>query len=155
MFHKQTNFFKFLNKNLFLLKGLYNKSGSSCRDESVLLSLYNGGKWIHDTAASTTFHNDKTNLVLAGLTQTKHLLKLLQVEDKIDSGLIPRFLWLLLKPCSTDIDDLKPIDEEFKEEIIALLVRAYHEHHVSDSAKTTYVLRRNSPAYHSFKVQYR
>ena len=135
--------------------GLYNKSGSSCRDESVLLSLYNGAKWDHDTASATTFHSERTNLVLAGLTQTKHLIKLLQVEDKIDSGLIPRFLRLLLKPCSTDIDDLKPIDYDFKDEIIAMLIRAYHEHHVSESGKITYVFKRDSPAYQSFKVQYR
>ena len=141
--------------DLLFFAGLYNKSGSGCRDESILFSLYNDGKWVHETASSTSFENEKTNLVLAGLTQIKHLLKLLPSEEKIDSGLLPRFFWLLLKPTCTDIDDLKPVDEIFKDDLVGLLVRAYHEHHSPESGKVVYILKRNSPAYQTFKVEYR
>ena len=72
------------------------KTGSTNRDASLLLSYYNGGKWVHETASSVCFNNERTNLGLAAITQTKHVIKLQQREDKIDSGLIPCFMWCLL-----------------------------------------------------------
>lgn len=121
----------------------------------MLLSLYNGGKWQHSTASGTSFNNEKTNLIISGLTQTKHFLKLLQCEDRIDSGLLPRFIWILLKPCTTDIDQLGPIDAAMKDDIISVLVKAYNEHQTSIQAPINYILRRNSAAYESFKLVYR
>ena len=66
----------------YFVPGLYQKNGTANRDESLLLSLYNASKWKHETASSISFNNERTNLVLSGLTQTKHVIKLLQNEEK-------------------------------------------------------------------------
>ena len=80
-----------------IFSGLYQK-GETSRDESTLLLFYNRDAWKHDTIKGTTFKHKRTNVIVSGLTQTKHVAQLLKSEDKIDSGFIPRLTTVLLWP---------------------------------------------------------
>lgn len=92
-------------KTFFSQLGLYQKGSS--RDESVLLTLYDAGEWNHSTAKGVQFSLERTNLALGGLTQTAHIAQLFSNKEQMESGLIPRFLSLLLKPVHTSIRDMK------------------------------------------------
>ena len=59
----------------------------------------------------------------------------------------------MLEPKLTDIDLLKTVDPAFKEKLVDIMVKAWEKHSVADTTK--YVLKRDSPAYESFKTQYR
>ena len=92
-------------RHFFAQLGYYNKGGST-RDENLLLSLYDGGEWDHGTSGSksTKFKIPKTHLVLGGCTQTAHIVSLFQNQEQMQSGLIPRFLILMLEPVRTPIE---------------------------------------------------
>ena len=57
-------------RHFFSQLGLYQKGSS--RDESVLLSLYDGQSWGHTSAKGVSFGLPKTKLSLGGLTQKPH-----------------------------------------------------------------------------------
>lgn len=89
----------------------------------------------------------------SGMTQTKHIVKLLKQEDKIDSSLLLRFLWQHLNPTFTDIDDLHTVDDGFKDKLVEMMACAHDFHSVN--SVNQYILRQNSPAYHTFHNYYR
>ena len=94
-------------RHFFSQLGLYQKPGSlGNRDEAILLTLYDGASWSHNTARGVQFSMEKSKLILGGLSQTGHVLKLFNQKDQMESGLIPRFLTVLLKPVHTNIRDI-------------------------------------------------
>ena len=64
--NKSSLFWYFDELRLFFSQlGMYQK-GSGCRDESVLLTLYDGGEWSHSTTQGAQFDMKHTKLVLGG-----------------------------------------------------------------------------------------
>ena len=99
-------------RHFFSQLGLYQKGSS--RDESVLLTLYDAGEWHHSTAKGVQFELDRTQLALGGLTQTAHVAQLFSNKERMESGLIPRFLTVMLNPVHTSIRKMKKSSGEFK-----------------------------------------
>ena len=107
--NNNTAYWIFDEARLFFAQlGLYQNGSSSSLDEAVLLTLYDGGKWVHSTNKGANFNLKATKLVLGGLTQTAHIIKLLADVERMESGFLPRFLIFLLKPYYVDIMDLRP-----------------------------------------------
>ena len=100
-------------RHFFSQLGLYQKGPS--RDESVLLSLYDGQEWGHNTAKGVQFSLPQTKLTLGGLTQTAHIIHLFNQKEQMESGIIPRFLTFLLSPVHTSIRSLEKVGETLKE----------------------------------------
>ena len=98
-------------RHFFAQLGFYQKGSS--RDETTLLSLYDGGQWDHGTAGSKSakFSLPRTRIALGGLTQVAHICALFDNPEQMQSGLIPRFTVLMLEPVHTDFFDLQ-IDED-------------------------------------------
>ena len=92
----------------------------SSREETVLLQAYNGQGWKHETVGGSSFDLDRVSLIVGDLTQTKQATKLLQ-EDRIESGLLPRFLYLALRPLFMNIDDIKPVNPNYRRRITRLM----------------------------------
>ena len=88
-------------RHFFAQLGLYQKTPS--RDEAALLSLYDGQEWTHSSAKGTQFAMKRTKLSLGGLTQTAHVISLFKLQEQMDSGLIPRFFTVMLRPVHTSI----------------------------------------------------
>lgn len=59
------------------------------------------------------FWLQKTSLIVGGLTQSKKAMKILQ-EDKIDSGLLPRLLFMCLPPVFEELDTMKPVNSKYR-----------------------------------------
>ena len=81
----------------------------SRRDETILLSLYDGGNWSHTTRHSTNFSMEKTKLTLGGLTQNKCILEMFNEKnsEKLFSGLYSRFTMYADNMVFTPLGDLK------------------------------------------------
>ena len=136
-------------RHFFSQLGLYQKPGSiGNRDEAVLLSLYDGASWNHSTARGVQFSMPRTKLTLGGLSQTGHILKLFNQKDQMESGLIPRFVTIMLRPVQTSIREICCGKDKFYEKFVPILkkIRAFHE------IPTTYNLLRTSPAFEIFAV---
>ena len=121
----------------------------STRDESVLLSLYDGGEWEHGTASnkSTKFAMERTNLSLGGLTQTAHVLRLFGNADQMQSGLIPRFLSILLRPVRTSIRELREGGAAFQSKMESVINRISRDNGLNGRQ---YILLRKSKAFELF-----
>ena len=107
-------------RHFFSQLGFYQKGTS--RDETTLLSLYDGGEWDHGTAGakSTKFTLPRTRIALGGFTQVSHIFTLFDNAEQMQSGLIPRFTVLMLEPVHTDFFDLQleEDDESFYENLL-------------------------------------
>ena len=134
-------------RHFFAQLGLYQKG--STRDESVLLSLYDGGEWEHGTASnkSTKFSMERTNLSLGGLTQTAHVLRLFNNADQMQSGLIPRFLSILLRPVRTSIREMREGGAAFQSKMESVINRISMDNKLNGRR---YILLRKSKAFELF-----
>ena len=134
-------------RHFFSQLGLYQKG--STRDESVLLSLYDGGEWEHGTARnkSTKFSMERTNLSLGGLTQTSHVLRLFSNDDQMQSGLIPRFLSILLRPVRTCIRELREGGDAFQTKMESVINKISTDNELNGRR---FMLLRKSKAFELF-----
>ena len=140
-------------RHFFAQLGYYNKGGSS-RDENLLLSLYDGGEWDHGTSStkSAKFTIPKTRLALGGCTQTAHVVSLFENKEQMKSGLIPRFLVVMMEPVRTPINQLGKGDHRgFKEELQEKF-KSIHQFHKGKDIK--YVIKLNSKAFNLFSQYY-
>ena len=126
-------------RHFFAQLGMYQKG--SPRDESALLSLYDGGSWDHGTSnkASAKFSMERTNL-LGGLTQTAQVINLFGNKDQMQSGLIPRFLALMLEPVHPNIRTLVSGSDDLRKLVKTKISTIYDSHHDDDGRKY-YLLR--------------
>ena len=115
---------------------------------SVLLTLYDGGEWDHGTAnvKSAKFSMKRTNLCLGGLTQTGHVLNLFDNKEQMTSGLIPRFLTLMLQPVHTSIRKMKKGSANFQKKLKTVIKEINLEHNGDHKQ----VLLRESKAFDIF-----
>lgn len=142
--NKNTIFWYFDEMRLFFANlGLYTKN--NCRDEAVLLTLYDGGEWSHSTAKGAQFYLPYTKPVLGGLSQTSHIMSLLGNKDQMESGFLPRFLMFMLNPCYTELDDLQETDPTYLANM-ALVIESIKISHLDCSTKqlTKYTVYRDT-----------
>ena len=129
------------------------QKGSGCRDESVLLTLYDGGEWSHSTTQGAQFDMKHTKLVLGGMTQTSHYIKLIQNTEQMESGFLPRFLTFQLSPVyNPNLDELTESDPTFLNKLMETLelIKAAHIDCLQKEV-IKYRLYRKTLAYKYFK----
>ena len=124
------------------------------RNEATVLKLYDGRRWNHSTVKSTNFNLPFTKLVLGGMSQTSHILSLLNNKEHMQSGLMPRFILFLLKPVFVDLDDLDEGDPSLHDKLVDILNVILENHADCNETRTKYMLYRKSSAYASFKNMY-
>ena len=134
-------------RHFFSQLGLYQKGSS--RDESVLLSLYDCQNWDHSTAKGVSFEIPKTNLSIGGLTQTDHVIDLFAQQEQMSSGLIPRFITVMLEPVHTPLKNKEKAGNDFAMQVNNVIkqIKTFH-----DGRDIHYTLLENSKGYDIYAI---
>ena len=135
--------------------GVYGANGKAQMNESTILRMYDAGRWSHNTVQSANFNLPFTRMVLGGLSQTSHVMSLLNTDENVFSGFMPRFLIVMLNPIFMELDDLDKGDMEHHTKMISILKKIQRDHiDAKELQQQNYISKRSSLAYETFKSFY-